>query len=104
MQNQKIKTGGTSMRMNRRAAARALAGAAGLLAAPALVRAQAARELVIISYPGRLSEPHRWLGDQLESRHAGLKVRLVPSDSQDIVAQIKAAQGHSPVDAMRNDR
>jgi len=89
--------------MNRRAAVRALAGAAGLLAAPALVRAQAARELVIITYPGRLSEPHRWLGDQMERRHAGLKVRLVPSDSQDIVAQIKAAQGYSPFDAMPND-
>jgi putative spermidine/putrescine transport system substrate-binding protein len=82
---------------------RALGLAAGLIAAPALVRAQGARELVIVTYPGRLSEPHRWLGDRLEQRHPGLRVRLVPSDSQDIVAQIKAAQGHSPFDAMPND-
>jgi putative spermidine/putrescine transport system substrate-binding protein len=80
------------------------AASAGLaLAMPSIVRAQAARELVMVSYPGRLSEPHRWLGDQMERRHPGLKVRLVPSDSQDIVAQIKAAQGFSPFDAMPND-
>ncbi|MBM3612834.1 MAG: extracellular solute-binding protein, partial [Alphaproteobacteria bacterium] len=65
--------------------------------------AQGARELVIVTYPGRLSEPHRWLSDQMERRHAGLRIRLVPSDSQDIVAQIKAGQGASPFDAMPND-
>lgn len=80
----------------------ALAGVA-IAARPAIVRAQAARELVIVTYPGRLSEPHRWLADQMEARHAGLRVRLSPSDSQDIVAQIKAAQGYSPYDAMPND-
>jgi putative spermidine/putrescine transport system substrate-binding protein len=81
-----------------------LAGlAAGAIAAPGILRAQIARELVIVTYPGRLSEPHRWLGDQMERRHPGLRVRLVPSDSQDIVAQIKAAQGHSAFDAMPND-
>ena len=81
-----------------------LAGiAAGTIAAPGILRAQTARELVIVTYPGRLSEPHRWLGDQMERRHAGLRVRLVPSDSQDIVAQIKAAQGNSAFDAMPND-
>ncbi len=77
--------------------------AAGSLAKPSILRAQGARELVIISYPGRLSEPHRWLADQMEARHAGLRIRLTPSDSQDIVAQIKAAQGYSPFDAMPND-
>jgi putative spermidine/putrescine transport system substrate-binding protein len=92
----------TSMtRISRRST---LAGiAAGTIAAPGILRAQAARELVIVTYPGRLSEPHRWLGDQMERRHAGLRVRLVPSDSQDIVAQIKAAQGNSAFDAMPND-
>lgn len=79
-----------------------LAGAA-LATAPTALRAQAARELVIVTYPGRLSEPHRWLADQMERRHAGLRIRLSPSDSQDIVAQIKAAQGFSPYDAMPND-
>ena len=59
-------------------------------------------ELVVISYGGSLQEPHRWLGDKMEAVHSGLKVRLVPSESQDIVAQIKAAQGYSPYDAMPN--
>jgi len=86
--------------LSRRAA---LGGIAAAIAAPSLVRAQGARELVIVTYPGRLSEPHRWLGDQMERRHAGLRIRLVPSDSQDIVAQIKAGQGASPFDAMPND-
>src|SRR5262249_28265928 len=45
----------------------------------------------------------RWLADRMEKRHGGLKVRLVPSESQDIVAQIRAAQGASPYDAMPND-
>jgi putative spermidine/putrescine transport system substrate-binding protein len=77
--------------------------AASALAKPSFVRAAPARELVIITYPGRLSEPHRWLADRMEARHEGLKIRLVPSDSQDVVAQIKAAQGFSPYDAMPND-
>lgn len=89
-----------SVRITRRTI---LAAGAATLASPAIVSAQAARELIVVSYPGRLSEPHRWLGDQMERRHPGLKVRLVPSDSQDIVAQIKAGQGFSPFDAMPND-
>src|SRR5262249_44231147 len=68
---------------------------------PGRGRAQG-RELVIISYGGKLQEPHRWLADRMEKRHPGLKIRLVPSESQDIVAQIKAAQGYSPYDAMPN--
>ncbi|PWS38966.1 hypothetical protein DFH01_06895 [Falsiroseomonas bella] len=91
------------MSVSRRSLARLGAAAAGLLAVSRLVHAQAARELVIVTYPGRLSEPHRWLADRMEARHRGLRIRLVPSDSQDIVAQIKAAQGHSPFDAMPND-
>jgi putative spermidine/putrescine transport system substrate-binding protein len=89
---------------SRRKVVQAMAGtASGVLAVPAIVGAQEARELVVITYPGRLSEPHRWLADQMEARHANLKVRLVPSDSQDMVAQIKAAQGFSPYDAAPND-
>jgi len=79
------------------------ASATGLAALPSLAIAQGTRELVIVTYPGRLSEPHRWLADQMEKRHPGLRIRLAPSDSQDIVAQIKAAQGFSPYDAMPND-
>lgn len=78
-----------------------LAGAAAGVSFPYIATAQE-RELVIITYGGQLQEPHRWLGDQLEARHSGLSVRLVPSESQDIVAQIKAARGHSPYDAMPN--
>lgn len=65
--------------------------------------AQGSRELVIVTYPGALSGPHRWLADQIEAKHPGLRIRLVPSDSQDIVAQIKAAQGYVPYDAGPND-
>ena len=78
------------------------AGAATLtLGAPGRGLAQE-RELILISYGGKLQEPHRWLADRMEKRHPGLKIRLVPSESQDVVAQIKAAQGYSPYDAMPN--
>jgi len=92
----------TSRLTRRRLAARALAMTAAIAAAPTLLRAQAARELVIVSFAGQLQEPHRWLADRMEKRHPGLKIRLVPSESQDVVAQIKAAQGFSPYDAMPN--
>jgi len=90
--------------MTRRTFGRTLvgAGAATLaLGTPGPVRAQA-KELILISYGGKLQEPHRWLADRVEKRHPGLKIRLVPSESQDVVAQIKAAQGYSPYDAMPN--
>ena len=87
-----------SVRLTRRAA---LSGAAVALAAPA-VHAQAARELVIVSFAGQLQEPHAWLARRMEARHPGLRIRLVPSESQDIVATVKAAQGFSPFDAMPN--
>lgn len=79
-----------------------LAGSAATLALPAVARAQAARELVIVSFAGQLQEPHQWLARRMEARHPGLRIRLVPSESQDIVATIKAAQGFSPFDAMPN--
>lgn len=79
------------------------AGAAATFGGLKPVAAQDARELVIVTYPGALSAPHRWLADRMEARHPGLSIRLVPSDSQDIVAQIKAAQGYSPFDAGPND-
>ena len=83
-------------------AAGAVATTASITAAPGFLRAQAPRELVIVSFAGQLQEPHRWLADRMEKRHPGLKIRLVPSESQDVVAQIKAAQGFSPYDAMPN--
>jgi len=82
-----------------------LQGAAGVALgamAPQLARAQEARELVIVSFAGALQEPHQWLARRMEARHPGLRIRLVPSESQDVVAQIKAAQGFSPYDAMPN--
>ncbi len=89
--------------LTRRAFARSLAGGAALVLADGRPARAQDRELVIITYGGKLQEPHRWLADRMEKRHPGLKIRLVPSESQDIVAQIKAAQGVSPYDAMPND-
>lgn len=91
------------MSMSRREALITALGGVAAVASPSVLRAQTATELVIISYPGVLSQPHRWLADQIEARRPGLKIRLVPSDSQDVVAQIKAGQGFSPYDAMPND-
>lgn len=79
-----------------------LAGSAASVALGSPLRAQTARELVIVSFAGQLQEPHQWLARQMEARHPGLRIRLVPSESQDIVATIKAAQGFSPFDAMPN--
>lgn len=75
---------------------------AATFAMPGLLRAQTASELIVVSFAGQLQEPHRWLADQMEAEMPGLTVRLVPSESQDIVAQIKAAQGFSPYDVMPN--
>ena len=91
------------MSLSRRQLLQAAASGAAVTGVPSWVNAQEARELVIITYPGKLSEPHRWLADQMEARYPNLKIRLVPSDSQDMVAQIKAAQGYSPYDAAPND-
>lgn len=90
------------IRLTRRALGRRAVATSLAASLPLATHAQAARELVIVSFAGQLMEPHRWLADRMEKRHPGLKIRLVPSESQDIVAQIKAAQGHSPYDAMPN--
>lgn len=76
--------------------------AGGSLALLGRASAQEQRELVIVSFAGSLQEPHQWLAKRLEEKHPGLVIRLVPSESQDVVAQIKAAQGYSPFDAMPN--
>ncbi len=91
------------MDIDRRQAMYLVGGGLVALGAGRTAQAQEAREMVIVTYPGALSGPHRWLADQIEARHPGLAIRLVPSDSQDIVAQIKAAQGYSPYDAGPND-
>src|SRR6187402_31534 len=56
-------------------------------------------ELVVVSYPGDAQIPYRrFLADPFEQKHARTSVRLVPSESEDVVAQIKAARGASPYD------
>ncbi len=89
------------MKLTRRQFTTSVLAAGAAMAAPGIVRASD-KELVVISYGGTLQEPHRWLADKLEAETPGLTVRLVPSESQDIVAQIKAAQGYSPYDLMPN--
>jgi putative spermidine/putrescine transport system substrate-binding protein len=69
---------------------------------PSRTWSEDAKELVIVSFAGQLQEPHQWLAKRMEQKHPGLTIRLVPSESQDVVAQIKAAQGYSPYDAMPN--
>ena len=91
-----------SQSFHRRSFIKAATGVALGAAAPFTLRAQQARELVIVSFAGSLQEPHQWLARRMEARHPGLRIRLVPSESQDVVAQIKAAQGFSPYDAMPN--
>src|SRR5262245_8462341 len=91
-----------SRSITRRTFGRRAAALAAVTAAPAIGRAQQQRELVIVSFAGQLQEPHQWLARRMEARHPGLRVRLVPSESQDIVASIRAAQGFSPFDAMPN--
>lgn len=88
--------------LSRRSLAGGLFAGSATLAAPSVLRAQSARELVVVSYAGQLQEPHQWLARRMEAATPGLRIRLVPSESQDIVAQIKAAQGHSPYDVMPN--
>ena len=56
--------------------------------------------LVIVSFAGELEEPRLRLARPMEAWHPGLRIRLVPPQAQDIIAQITAAQGYSPFDAM----
>jgi putative spermidine/putrescine transport system substrate-binding protein len=56
-------------------------------------------ELVVVSYIGEAQTPYRkFLSDPFEKKHPGTTVRLVPSESEDVVAQIKASRGVSPYD------
>lgn len=63
--------------------------------------ASGSKELVVISYPGDAQIPYRkFLADPFEKEHKGTSVRLVPSESEDVVAEIKAARGVSPYDVI----
>lgn len=86
----------------RRQLLKGTAGAALGALVPGMVLSQDSRELVIVSFAGALQEPHQWLARRMESKYPGLRIRLVPSESQDVVAQLKASQGFSPYDAMPN--
>jgi putative spermidine/putrescine transport system substrate-binding protein len=58
-------------------------------------------ELVVVSYPGEAQTPYRkFLSDPFENAHVGVTVRLVPSESEDVVAQVKATRGISPYDVV----
>ena len=58
-------------------------------------------ELVVVSYIGEAQTPYRkFLSDPFEKKHPGTTVRLVPSECEDVVAQIKAARGVSPYDVV----
>lgn len=60
-------------------------------------------EMAMISYAGPSQEPHQfYIVDPMEEKYPGLKIRLVPSESQDVVAQIKAAATNPPYDLMPN--
>lgn len=92
----------TEIRLHRRALGKLGAlSAVSTLAAPSILRAQT-KELVIVSYGGELQLAHRWLADRMQKERPGLTIKLIPSEDQDIVAQIKAARGVSPYDAMPN--
>jgi putative spermidine/putrescine transport system substrate-binding protein len=70
----------------------------GLLAA--CKKGPPANELVVVSYPGDAQIPYRkFLADPFEKEHH-TTVRLVPSESEDVVAQIKATRGASPYDVI----
>jgi putative spermidine/putrescine transport system substrate-binding protein len=59
------------------------------------------REIVAISYAGDLQVPHRkFLADPFMAAHPGVGVKLIPSESEDVVAQIKATRGASPYDVI----
>lgn len=89
---------------DRRSFGRLIAGAGvSALAAPHLARAQAGKELVVVSWGGTLDEPFRRAGDRLEAAHPGLKVTLVPGQGADVIAKVKASQGVSPYDTFGND-
>lgn len=60
-------------------------------------------EMAMISYAGPSQEPHKlYIVDPMEAKYPGLKIRLVPSESQDVVAQIKASATNPPYDLMPN--
>ena len=59
------------------------------------------KEIVAISYAGDLQVPHKkFLAAPFEAAHQGVRVKLVPSESEDVVAQIKATRGVSPYDVI----
>jgi putative spermidine/putrescine transport system substrate-binding protein len=83
--------------LSRREVAKRVLAASTLLAAPSVVRAQA-RELVVVGFGGTLDDPYKRVGEQVQGRHPGVTVRIVPGLSAEATAQIRAARGNSPYD------
>jgi putative spermidine/putrescine transport system substrate-binding protein len=84
--------------LSRRGVGKGLLAAGALLAAPGVARAQA-RELVVVGFGGALDDPYKRIAQQMQERHRGLTVRIVPGISAEALAQIRAARGASPYDA-----
>lgn len=58
-------------------------------------------EITMIGYGGDLAIPYReFLADPYEEDNPGVSITIIPSESGDFVAQIKAASGASPYDAV----
>ena len=71
--------------------------------APVALRAAPVPEIVMSSYGGQLDEPFRWfLADPFEQR-TGARVTLVPSQSLEVIAKIKASPTSPPFDVILLD-
>ena len=83
------------MRMTRRTVLASMAGSAAL-ATPAILRAQAERELVMIGYGNEQDRPLQRAGEELGRRHPGVTLTVIGGLSAEALAQIRAARGNSP--------
>lgn len=85
------------MRLTRRTMLGGLAGAT-VLGAPMILRAQEARELVMIGYGNDQDLPLIRAGEELGRRHPGVTLTVLGGLSTEALAQIRAARGNSPYD------
>jgi putative spermidine/putrescine transport system substrate-binding protein len=85
------------MRLTRRTVLGGLASATAL-SAPMILRAQGARELVMIGYGNDQDLPLIRAGEELGRRHPGVTLTVLGGLSTEALAQIRAARGNSPYD------
>lgn len=83
------------MRITRRTILAGMAGST-TLAMPAILRAQEARELVMIGYGNEQDQPLQRAGEELARRHPGVTLTVLGGLSTEALAQIRAARGNSP--------